>query len=196
MTEISAAMVKALREKTNQPMMECKQALLEANGDEDKAVDILRKKGLSGIAKRSGRATTEGLIASYIHHNAKVGALVELNSETDFVARSDAFKLLVADLAIHVCAAAPLAVNVEDLDAETLAKERQMYAEQVTDKPANVVEKIVEGKMRKFYEEHVLLEQPFVKDDKKKVKDLVAELSTKTGEKITVGRFARFAVGG
>ena len=196
MTEISAAMVKALREKTNQPMMECKQALLEANGDEDKAVDILRKKGLSGIAKRSGRATTEGLIASYIHHNAKVGALVELNSETDFVARSEAFKQLVADLAIHVCAAAPLAVNVEDLDAETLAKERQMYAEQVTDKPANVVEKIVEGKMRKFYEEHVLLEQPFVKDDKKKVKDLVAELSTKTGEKITVGRFARFAVGG
>ena len=196
MTEISAAMVKALREKTNQPMMECKQALLEANGDEDKAVDILRKKGLSGIAKRSDRATKEGLIASYIHHNAKVGALVELNSETDFVARSEAFKQLVADLAIHVCAAAPLAATVEDLDAETLEKERQMFADQVTDKPANAVEKIVEGKMRKFYEEHVLLEQPFVKDDKKKVKDLVAELSTKTGEKITVGRFARFAVGG
>lgn len=196
MTEISAAMVKALREKTNQPMMECKQALLEANGDEDKAVDILRKKGLSGIAKRSDRTTKEGLIGSYIHHNAKVGALVELNSETDFVARSEAFKQLVADLAIHVCAAAPLAANVEDLDAETLAKERQMYAEQVTDKPANIVEKIVEGKMRRFYEEHVLLEQAFVKDDKKKVKDLVAELSTKTGEKITVGRFARFAVGG
>ena len=196
MTQITAAMVKALREKTNLPMMECKQALIEANGDESQAVDILRKKGLAGLSKRADRTTKEGLIASYIHHNAKVGALVELNCETDFVARSEAFRQLVADLAIHVCAAAPLAVNIEDLDAQMLAKERQVYADQVQGKPANVVEKIVDGKMRKFYEECVLLEQPFVKDDKKKVKDLIVELSSKTGEKITVGRFARFAVGG
>jgi len=196
MAQITAAMVKALREKTNLPMMECKQALMEANGDETQAVDILRKKGLAGLSKRADRATKEGLIASYIHHNAKVGALVELNCETDFVARSEAFRQLVADLAIHVCAAAPLVVNIEDLDAQILAKERQVYADQVQGKPANVVEKIVEGKMSKFYEECVLLEQPFVKDDKKKIKDLVVELSSKTGEKITVGRFARFAVGG
>jgi len=196
MTQITAAMVKALREKTNLPMMECKQALIEANGDESQAVDILRKKGLAGLSKRADRTTKEGLIASYIHHNAKVGALVELNCETDFVARSEAFRQLVADLAIHVCAAAPLAVNIEDLDAQMLAKERQVYADQVQGKPANVVEKIVDGKMRKFYEEYVLLEQPFVKEDKKKVKDLIVELSSKTGEKITVGRFARFAVGG
>ena len=196
MAQITAAMVKALREKTNLPMMECKQALIEANGDENQAVDILRKKGLSGLSKRADRTTKEGLIASYIHHNAKVGALVELNCETDFVARSEAFGQLVADLAIHICAAAPLAVDIENLDAQMLTKERQMYADQVQDKPANVVEKIVEGKMRKFYEEYVLLEQPFVKDDKKKIKDLVAELASKTGEKITVGRFARFAVGG
>ena len=196
MAQITAAMVKALREKTSLPMMECKQALMEANGDESQAVDILRKKGLAGLSKRADRTTKEGLIASYIHHNAKVGALVELNCETDFVARSEAFGQLVADLAIHVCAAAPLAVNIENLDAQMLGKERQMYADQVQGKPANVVEKIVEGKMRKFYEEYVLLEQPFVKDDKKKIKDLVAELASKTGEKITVGRFARFAVGG
>ena len=196
MTQITAAMVKALREKTNQPMMECKKALVEADGDENQAVDILRKKGLTGIAKRADRAAKEGLIASYIHHNAKVGALLELNCETDFAARSEAFGQLAADLAIHVCAAAPLAASIEGLDAEMLDKERQVYAEQIQNKPTDIVEKIVEGKMRKFYEEHVLLEQPFVKDDKKKIKDLVAELSTKTGEKITIGRFARFTVGG
>ena len=196
MTQITAAMVKALREKTDQPMMECKKALLEADGDENQAVDILRKKGLTGIAKRADRDTKEGLIASYIHHNAKVGALLELNCETDFVARGEAFGRLAADLAIHVCAAAPLAVSIQDLDADVLNKERQVYADQIQNKPPDIVEKIVEGKMRKFYEEHVVLEQPFVKDDKKKIKELVAELSTKTGEKITIGRFARFAVGG
>ena len=196
MTQITAAMVKALREKTDQPMMECKKALLEADGDENQAVDILRKKGLTGIAKRADRDTKEGLIASYIHHNAKVGALLELNCETDFVARGEAFGRLAADLAIHVCAAAPLPVSIQDLDADVLNKERQVYADQIQNKPPDIVEKIVEGKMRKFYEEHVVLEQPFVKDDKKKIKELVAELSTKTGEKITIGRFARFAVGG
>ena len=195
MTQITAEMVKALRAKTDQPMMECKKALTEAAGDEAKAVEILRKKGLTGMAKRADRATKEGLIASYIHHNAKVGALVELNCETDFVARGDAFRQLVGDLAVHVCATAPLAGTIEDLDPDLVAAERRVYAEQVQGKPAEIVEKIVDGKMRKFYEEQVLLEQPFVKDDKKKIKDLIAELSTKTGEKITLGRFARFAVG-
>ena len=196
MVQITAAMVKELREKTNQPMMECKQALIEADGDEDGAVDILRKKGLSSISKRSGRDAKEGLIGSYIHHNARVGAIVELNCETDFVARNEAFRQLASDLAVHVCAAAPLALSVEDLDSEMLDKERKVLAEQVQDKPPEIVEKIVEGKLRRFYEEHVLLEQVFVKDDKKKIKDLITELSAKTGEKIILGRFARFAVGG
>ena len=196
MAQITAAMVKSLREKTNQPMMQCKQALTEAEGDEDKAVDILRKKGLATISKRADRDTKEGLIGCYIHHNAKVGAMVELNCETDFVARGEAFKQLLNDLAVHVCAAAPLATTIEELDAEMLDRERKVLAEQVEGKPAEIVEKIVEGKMRKFYEEQVLLEQVFVKDDKKKIKDLLTELSTQTGEKITMGRFARFAVGG
>ncbi len=196
MAQITAAMVKALREKTSQPMMECKKALLEAEGDESKAVDILRKKGLAGLSKRADRATKEGMVGSYIHHNAKVGAMVEVNCETDFTARNEAFKQLVDDLAVHVCAVAPMAVSIEDLDADMLDKERHILSEQVENKPPEIVEKIVEGKMGKFYEEHVLLEQVFVKDDKKKIKDLLNELSSKTGEKITMGRFARFAVGG
>jgi len=195
MTQITAEMVKNLRAKTDQPMMECKKALTEAGGDEAKAVEILRKKGLTGMAKRADRDAKEGIIASYIHHNAKVGALVELNCETDFVARGDAFKQLVADLAIHICAAAPLAATIDDLDPEVVAGERKLCADQVQNKPPEIVEKIVDGKMRKFYEEQVLLEQPFVKDDKKKIKDLINELSTKTGEKITMGRFARFTIG-
>ena len=196
MAEITAAMVKALREKTDQPMMQCKAALVEAEGDEAKAVDILRKKGLAGISKRADRTAKEGMVGSYIHHNAKVGAIVELNCETDFTARNEAFKQLVADLAVHVCATAPMAGSIEDLDSEILDKERQVLAEQIENKPPEIMEKIVEGKMRKFYEEHVLLEQVFVKDDKKKIKDMLNELSSKTGEKITLGRFARFAVGG
>ena len=196
MAQITAAMVKALREKTNQPMMECKKALTEAEGDEDKAVDILRKKGLSGLASRADRATKEGMVGCYIHHNAKVGALVELNCETDFVARNESFKQLASDLAVHICATSPMAATIEDLDAAMVAKEQQMLSEQVENKPPEIVEKIVEGKMRRFYEENVLLEQVFVKDDTKKIKDLINALSTKTGEKITMGRFARFAVGG
>ena len=195
MAEITAAMVKSLRNKTDQPMMECKKALQEAEGDESKAVDILRKKGLAGLAKRADRETKEGRIGSYIHHNAKVGAIVELNSETDFTARNDAFIQLAGDLAVHICATAPLAGRIEDLDPELVEKERQMLSEQIKDKPPEIVEKILEGKMRRFYEEHVLLEQVFVKDDKKKIKDLLNELSSKTGEKITLGRFARFAIG-
>ncbi len=196
MAQITAAMVKALREKTSQPMMECKKALLEADGDEGKAVDILRKKGLAGLSKRADRETKEGLVGSYIHHNAKVGAMVELNCETDFVARNEAFRQLVSELAVHICATAPMAGSIEDLDSEMLDKERQILREQIENKPPEIVEKIVEGRMGKFYEEHVLLEQIFVKDDKKKIKDLLNELSSKTGEKITLGRFARFAVGG
>ena len=195
MAQITAAMVKELREKTDLPMMECKKALTEADGDIQKAIDILRKKGLASLAKRADRAAKEGLVTSYIHHNAKVGALVELNCETDFVARSDDFKQLISDLAVHVCATAPMAGTVEDLDADLVAKERETFAAQIENKPPEIVEKIVEGRMRKFYEENVLLEQVFVKDDKKKVKDLLTELAAKTGEKITMGRFSRFAVG-
>jgi len=196
MAGITASMVKALREKTNLPMMDCKNALTEAGGDEAKAMDILRKKGLASMARRADRTAKEGLIGSYIHHNAKVGALVELNCETDFVARNEDFKRLLADLAVQVCATSPLAVSIENLDEELVRKEREAFAAQVKDKPAAITEKIVDGKLKKFYEEHVLLEQVFVKGDKKKVKDLLAELSTKTGEKITVGRIARFTVGG
>jgi len=196
MAEITAAMVKSLRAKTNQPMMECKKALLEAAGDEEQAVEILRKKGLLGLSRRADRLAKEGMVGSYIHHNAKVGAMVELNCETDFVARNEAFKQLLADLAVHVCATAPMAGSIEELDSEMLDKERQMLAEQIENKPPEITEKIVEGRMRKFYEEHVLLEQVFVKDEKKKIKDLLNELSSKTGEKISLGRFARFAVGG
>ena len=196
MAEITAAMVRSLREKTDQPMMACKKALQEAEGDESKAVDVLRKQGLAGLAKRADRATKEGFIGHYIHHNGKVGAIVELNSETDFTARNEAFRHLAGDLAVHVCATGPLAGRIEDLDPELLEKERQVLGEQIKNKPPEIVEKILEGKMKKFYEEHVLLEQVFVKDDKKKIKDLLNELSSKTGEKITLGRFARFAVGG
>ena len=196
MAEITAAMVRSLREKTDQPMMACKKALQEAEGDESKAVDVLRKQGLAGLAKRADRATKEGFIGHYIHHNGKVGAIVELNSETDFTARNEAFRQLAGDLAVHVCATGPLAGRIEELDPELLEKERQVLAEQIKNKPPEIMEKIVEGKMRKFYEEHVLLEQVFVKDDKKKIKNLLNELSSKTGEKITLGRFARFAVGG
>lgn len=196
MAQITAGMVKTLREKTDLPMMECKKALTEADGDEQKAIDILRKKGLSRIDARAGRETKEGLVVSYIHHNSKVGALLELNCETDFVARGENFQQLAADLAVHICATAPLARTIEDLDPELVNKEREAFASQIENKPPEIVEKIVEGRLRKFYEENVLLEQIFVKDDKKKVKDLLVELAAKTGEKITLGRFSRFAVGG
>jgi elongation factor Ts len=195
--DITAAQVKALRDKTGAGMMECKSALQEAQGDIDKAVDILRKKGLASAAKRSGRATANGVVGSYIHMGGKVGVLVEVNCETDFVARTDDFQALVKELALHIAAADPRYVRREDVPAELLDKEREIYRAQFADsgKPANVVDKIVEGKLGSFYSQVVLVDQPSVRDPNVTVAQMIAQASAKTGENITVGRFARFKVG-
>jgi len=195
--EIPAKLVAELRARTGAGMMDCKKALEETGGDLDKAVDELRKKGIAKADKRAERVASEGLIGHYVHHDGKVGVLVELNCETDFVARTEDFKTLARELAIHIAASRPLAVRVEDLPPETVARERQVYEAQVTEqkKPENIRAKIVDGMMKKFYEENVLLEQKFVKDDKRTVGELVKELSAKTGEKIHVRRFARLKVG-
>ena len=179
-------------------MMDCKSALQECGGDLDKAVDILRKKGAAKAEKRAGREASEGWIGSYVHHDGSVAVLVELNSETDFVARTDDFKALAKEIAVHVAATKPLAVRIEDLPADVVERERRVYESQVAEqkKPENIRAKIVDGMIKKFYEENVLLEQKFVKDDKRTVGDLVKELSGKTGEKVEVRRFVRFELGG
>src|SRR5881628_2729648 len=179
-------------------MMDCKNALEETGGDVEQAVDVLRKKGAARADKRAGREASEGLIGSYVHFDGRIGVLVELNCETDFVARTEDFKTLARDLAVHVAATKPLAVRIEDLPPEVVARERQVYEAQVAEqkKPENIRAKIVEGMLKKFYEDNVLLEQKFVKDDKRTVGDLVKELSGKTGEKVEVRRFVRFELGG
>ena len=192
---ISAQEVRKLRERTGQGMMECKRALEESGGDTEKAVDILRKKGLATAEKRSGRATAQGRVHSYIHHNGRVGVLLEVNCETDFVAKNEQFQALLSDLCLQICAAAPIAVRREEVPAALVERERAIAREQVTGKPANIVEKIVDGKLNKWYAERVLLEQPFVKDQDRTVKDVLTEAVTKTGENIVVQRFARFEVG-
>ena len=192
---ISAQEVRKLRERTGQGMMECKRALEESGGDTEKAVDILRKKGLATAEKRSGRATAQGRIHSYIHHNGRVGVLLEVNCETDFVAKNEQFQALLSDLCLQICAAAPISVRREEVPAALVERERAIAREQVTGKPANIVEKIVDGKLNKWYAERVLLEQPFVKDQDRTVKDVLTEAVTKTGENIVVQRFARFEVG-
>ena len=195
--EITAAQVKSLREKTGAGMMECKAALQEAAGNEEKAIEYLRKKGLASAAKRAGRATSNGVVGSYIHMGGKVGVLVEVNCETDFVARTDDFQTLVKELALHIAAADPRWVRREDVPAEVLEKEREIYRAQFADsgKPANVVEKIVEGKLGSFYSQTVLLDQPSVRDPNVSISQMIAQASAKTGENITVSRFARFKVG-
>src|SRR5512138_3479252 len=195
---VNANQVKELREKTGIGMMECKGALAESGGDVEKAIDILRKKGVAKAAKKAGRATGQGLIGSYIHHGGKIGVLVEVNCETDFVSRTDDFQGLVKDLAMHVAAANPLYITRDDIPPEVIAKEREIYKEQAatSGKPAQVVEKIVDGKLEKFYKEACLLEQPFVKDDTKAVRDLVTERVAKLGENIVVRRFQRLQLGG
>ena len=196
--EIPAKLVAELRARTGAGMMDCKKALEEAGGDLEKAVDILRKKGAAKADKRAGREASEGWIGSYIHFDGSVGVLLELNSETDFVARTDDFQALAKDIALHVAAAKPLAVRIEDLPADVVEREREVYKSQVAEqkKPENLRDKIVDGMMKKFYEERVLLEQKFVKDDKVTIGELVKALSGKTGEKIQVRRFARFELGG
>lgn len=194
---ISAAQVKDLRERSGAPMMDCKNALTEARGDVEQALILLRKKGITMAAKKAARVTSEGSVGSYIHAGGKIGVLVEINCESDFVARTDDFKDLVKDVAMHIAAADPKFVRREDVTPEAYEKEKEIYRAQAasTGKPANVVEKIVEGKMAKFYEEVCLYDQPFVKEPGINVSQLIASKIGKLGENISVRRFARFKVG-
>src|SRR5258705_7661965 len=201
MAEVTATAVKQLREKTGAGMMECKNALVEAGGNQETAVDILRKRGLASAKKREGRIAAEGIVGSYIHMGGKVGVLVEVNCETDFVARSEEFQLLVKDIAMHIAAAEPRYVSSDNVPAGALDKEREIARAQAkadpknANKPEQVIDKIVEGRLNKFYEENVLLDQPFVKDPAKTVAKLVDEKVAKTGEKISIRRFTRYKMG-
>ena len=196
-TAISAKDVAALRSRTGAGMMDCKRVLEQTSGDVEKAIDLLRTKGIAKAEKRARRGTSEGVIGSYVHFNGRVGVLIELNCETDFVARTDDFQNLARDIALHVASANPIAVSTADLPADVVQREKAIFEAQVAEsgKPEQVREKIVQGKLKKFYKEQVLLEQPFVKDDKLVVGDLVKSLSGKVGENIIVRRFARLEVG-
>src|SRR6478609_3377028 len=197
MANISAAQVKGLREKTGAPMMDCKQALTEAKGDMEQAIVVLRKKGVSVAAKKASRVTSEGSVAEYIHAGGKIGVLVEVNCESDFVARTDDFKELVHDIAMHIAASDPKFIRKEDVTAADYEREKEIYLAQAiaSGKPANIAEKMVKGKMEKFYEEVCLLEQPFIKDQTVSIGQLIATKIGKLGENIAVRRFARFKVG-
>lgn len=201
MADITASAVKSLREKTGAGMMECKNALTEVGGNEDQAIELLRKRGLASAKKKEGRIAAEGAVGSYIHMGGKVGVLVEVNCETDFVARGDEFQQLVKDIAMHIAAAEPRFVTREEVPADALDKEREIARAQAKNdpknasKPDNVIDMIVEGRLNKFYEEAVLLDQPFVKDPAKTVGDLVTEKTAKTGEKISIRRFNRYKMG-
>ena len=197
MSEITAAMVKQLREKTGSGMMDCKKALAENDGDMDKAIDFLRKKGLATAAKRAGRATTEGVVQPYVHTGGKLGVMVEVNCETDFVAKSDDFQEFAKNVAMHIAATNPIGITPEDVPAETLDREKAIYVDQAkqTGKPDNVVEKIVEGKMNKFLKENCLMQQAYVRDPDITIADLLNELIAKIGENISIKRFVRFQIG-
>ncbi|HWP36583.1 MAG TPA: translation elongation factor Ts [Gemmatimonadales bacterium] len=198
-TTIAAKDVAALRARTGAGMMDCRNALEETGGDMEKAVDLLRKKGIAKAEKRAGRGASEGVIGSYIHHNGKVGVLVEVNCETDFVARTEDFRNLARDLAMHIAShdPTPIAVRAEDVPADVLEREKAIYRAQAAEsgKPEKIWDKMVEGKVKKFFQERVLLEQTFVKDDKMTVGDLVKAVSGKVGENIVVSRFVRFKLG-
>jgi elongation factor Ts len=197
MTTISATMVKQLREKTGAGMMDCKQALVECNADIDKAVDFLRTKGLATARKRAGRALTEGTIQSYIHMGGKLGAMVEVNCETDFVAKNEDFIEFAKNIAMHIAATNPVSVRPEDVPEDILSREQEIYKKQAleTGKPENVIAKIVEGKMKKYFAENCLLKQAYVRDPDLAVEDLLNELIAKIGENITIRRFVRFQTG-
>jgi len=197
MTTISATMVKQLREKSGAGMMDCKQALVECDADIDKAVDFLRKKGLATAQKRAGRAMTEGTIQSYIHMGGKLGVLVEVNCETDFVAKNEDFVQFAKNIAMHIAATNPLGVRAEDVPPDTVQRERDIYQAQAleTGKPENVISKIVDGKMNKFFKENCLLNQPYVRQPDLAVEDVLSELIAKIGENITIRRFVRFQAG-
>lgn len=195
MPEVSATLVKTLRDKTNAGMMDCKRALDESAGDLEKAEEILRKKGIAGASKKAGRSAKEGVIASYIHLQGKVGVLVEINCETDFVAKNEIFREFVKDITLHIAAASPICVSREQVDPALVAKEREIYAAQVQGKPANIIDKIVDGKVDKFYSTICLLEQAFIKNPDMTVKDFVKSKIAELGENIIVRRFVRYMVG-
>jgi elongation factor Ts len=197
MAEVNLEQVKELRERTGAGMGDCRKALIETKGDMEKAIEWLREKGVASAGKRSGRTAKEGKVHAYIHGNGKIGALVEINCETDFVARTEDFEELVKEVGMQIAAMAPLYVKREDVPAEVIEKEKEIYRAQMKDsgKPANVVEKIVEGKLDKFYKEVCLLEQAYIKDDKKNIETFVKEKIAKLGENIVIKRFARFVLG-
>jgi elongation factor Ts len=195
---ISAKQVKELRDMTGAGMMDCKRALEETDGDLQQAVDLLRSRGAAKAAKRDTKTATEGVIGTYVHHSGRIGVMVQVNCETDFVANTDDFRDLARDLAMHIAASGPLSVSVDEIPAAEVERERAVYMAQVAEegKPENIREKIVEGKLAKWFKDVALLEQPFVKDSDLTIADLVTQVSAKTGEKIEVARFARFSVGG
>ena len=201
MAEVTASAVKSLREKTGAGMVDCKNALVEANGDETAAIEILRKKGMATAGKKAGRVTAEGAVGSYIHMGGKVGVLVEINCESDFVARGDEFQQLVKDVAMHIAAADPHYASREEVPANTLDKEREILMDQLKNDPKNaskpddVLAKIIEGRLNKFYEENVLIDQPFVKDPSKTIGELVTEKIASIKENISIRRFTRYKLG-
>ncbi len=197
MAEISAAMVKELRQATGSGIMDCKRVLAEAEGDMDKAIDLLRKKGLAKAAKRAGRSTSEGIVFPYIHTGAKLGVLVEINCESDFVAKTDDFSAFAKNIAMHIAATNPQGLNPEDVDQAVIDKEREIYRAQMLEegKPENIIDKIVDGKVEKFYKDVCLMSQQYVKDPQKTIDDVVKETIGKIGENIQIRRFARFHIG-
>ncbi|MBU4344154.1 MAG: translation elongation factor Ts [Desulfobacteraceae bacterium] len=197
MTTISAAMVKQLREKTGAGIMDCKEALAECDGDISKSIDFLRKKGLATASKRSGRVMSEGVIKSYIHTGSKLGVLVEINCETDFVAKNDDFIEFAKNIAMHIAATNPVGIKPEDVPEEIINKEKEIYRAQAieTGKPENIVDKITEGKLQKFYKDNCLMSQAYVRDPNITIEDLLNSLIAKIGENITIKRFVRFQVG-
>jgi len=194
---ITTQMIKELRDKTNAGMMDCKKALTETGGDMEKAIDLLRQKGLAVAQKRAGRATSEGVVHAYIHAGGKIGVMVEVNCETDFVAKTDAFQEFAKDIAMHIAATNPVAIRREDVPAELVEREKAIYTQQAIDsgKPEHIAEKIVSGRMEKFFGETCLLEQKFVKNPDLTIQDLLNDLIAKMGENISIRRFARFQVG-
>ena len=195
--QVTAALVKELRDRSGVGMMECKKALVETGGNIDKAFDYLRKAGAAKALKKEGREAKEGVVISYIHPGAKLGVLLELNCETDFVAKTEDFVNLGNDIAMHIAATDPLAVTSEDISIEVIEKEKEIYSDQAkkTNKPAEIIEKMVEGRLKKFYKENVLIEQDFVKDPNKTIKDIITDTVGKLGENIVVSRFGRFQLG-
>ena len=197
MSAISASVVKELRDMSGAGMMDCKKALTEASGNLEQAIDILRKSGATKARKKSGRSTKEGIILPYIHPGSKLGVLIEINCETDFVAKTDDFQNLSKDIAMHIAASAPMSISREEIPSDTLDREKEIYTDQAkqSGKPKNIIKKMIDGRLNKFYQENVLLEQTFVKDPDKTVQDLITDTVAKLGENIIISRFSRFQLG-